>query len=86
MIDNEFTGDIFEWNLYTLLNYIKYHYIQFILLIAVFIIIYLVDYISNINALFYSIPSAIPGMSGIPVTDNKGVIIKKNKIPKKLKK
>ena len=24
MDDNEFTGDIFEWNLYTLLNYIKY--------------------------------------------------------------
>jgi hypothetical protein len=80
---NEFAGDIFEWNLYTLLNYIKYHYIQFILLILVFIIIYIVDYISNINALFYSIPSSITGIS---VTDNKSVISKKNKNTKKGKK
>jgi hypothetical protein len=77
METNDFHGDIFKWNIYTIIKYIKNHYIQFILLLFVFIIIYVVDYISNINAMIFTMPSAIPG-----------VIAPTNKIttPKKIKK
>lgn len=43
-------------------EYIKENYIQFLLFISVFFIIYLVDYISNINAQFFVMPSPIPGV------------------------
>ena len=83
MEDDEFSGDIFEWNTYTIINYIKAHYVQFLLLIAVFIIIYVVDRISNINSLLFAIPSAIPGL---PAQTSQNVINAKIKKPKKLKK
>ena len=43
-------------------EYIKENYIQFLLFISVFFIIYLVDYISNINAQIFVMPSPIPGV------------------------
>jgi len=49
------------WDLNSIINYIKDNYIQFLLLILVFFIIYIVDYISNINAMIFSMPSPIPG-------------------------
>jgi hypothetical protein len=42
-------------------NYIPLHYIQLFLFILVPIIIYIVDHISNINAMLFSMPSPIPG-------------------------
>ena len=30
MNNDEFSGNIFQWDIYTLLNYIKINYIQFI--------------------------------------------------------
>lgn len=53
---NEFVDDVFESNIYTILNYIKNHYVQFILLIFVFIIIYTVEHITNVNAALYAVP------------------------------
>ena len=74
---DEFEGDIYNWNLYTIIKYIKVHYVQFILLFVVFIIIYVVDYISNMNAMIFTMPSAIPGISTQAI---------KNIIPIKIKK
>jgi len=41
------------------INYIMQNYHKFFLLIFVFVIIYFVDYISNINAIIYG-PAQIP--------------------------
>ena len=46
-----------------IINYIKVHYVQFLLLILVGIIVYVIDHISNINAVLIGLPSSIPGMS-----------------------
>jgi hypothetical protein len=56
-------------------NYIIENYHKFILLILVFLIIYFVDYISNINAIIYSSPQ-------IPMVTNNGT----NNINKDIKK
>ena len=76
MDDDEFSGNIFDWDVSKIIKYISVHYVQFILLILTFVIIYVVDRISNINATLFSMPSAIPG---IPPQLNKIVKIKKNK-------
>jgi hypothetical protein len=47
------------WDIKSILNYIKDHFIQILLLLLVIIIIYVVDHISNINAVLFGIPSAI---------------------------
>jgi len=78
---DEFYDYIYKCTIYTIIKYIKLNYVQFMLLFLVFIIIYIVDHISNINAMIFSIPSAIPAVvathSAIPI---------KIKKPKKLKK
>jgi len=71
-------------------NYIPLHYIQLFLFILVPIIIYIVDHISNINAIIFSMPSPVPGApSSQPNQQNPPQIQaknKKNKNYKKLKK
>ena len=54
-------NEFFVWDVNSIINYIKDNYIQILLLISVFVIIYIVDHISNINAIVYGLPSAIPG-------------------------
>jgi hypothetical protein len=80
MDNDEFAGDIYNWNVHTIIKYVKVHYMQFLLLILVFIIIYVVDHISSINAIIFTMPSIIPG----PSTNS--VISTKIKKSKKLKK
>ena len=53
-------NELSSWDVNVIINYIKDNYIQILLLISVFIIIYIVDHISNINAILYGLPSAIP--------------------------
>lgn len=53
------------WNMNSIFTYIKDHIIQILMLISVFIIIYVVDHISNINTTIFSMPSAIPGMPNV---------------------
>ena len=43
--------------------YVVNHYEKFLLFLVVCIIIYLVDYLSNINAIIYGAPQIIPGLS-----------------------
>jgi len=49
-----------EWDLISIINFIKDYFIQLLLLILVFVIIYIVDHISNINTIIFSTPSVIP--------------------------
>jgi len=64
-----------------IIEYIKENYIQFLLFISVFFIIYLVDYISNINAQIFVMPSPIPGLPqpSIGINAKKKIKIKNKK-------
>ena len=44
----------------SIMSYIKDNIIQIIMFFSVFVIIYLVDHISNINAILFSMPPPIP--------------------------
>ena len=48
-------------DIHSIMNFIKKNYIQLFLLLLVPIIIYIVDHISNINAVLFGLPSPIPG-------------------------
>jgi hypothetical protein len=50
------------WNYESVIYFLKNNYIQIGMFFLVFIIIYVVDYVSNINAAIYGLPSAIPGL------------------------
>ena len=60
MIDDEPELSIYDFN--SIINYIKNNFIQILLLLLVFFIIYLVDQISNINAMIMAPISMIPGI------------------------
>lgn len=59
---------------FILIDYVRENYIGLLLLVFAFFIIYLVDYISRINALIFVMPPPIPGVSRIP---NQLPIVKK---------
>ena len=59
----------------SIMSYIKDNFIQIIMLFSVFVIIYLVDHISNINTIIYSMQPQIP----IPIPLKKQKNFKKNK-------
>jgi hypothetical protein len=63
-IDNITLGFL---QLYEIISYIKNNFIQFLLLILVFIIIYTVDYISNINANLFNIQSQFMYLPTLPL-------------------
>lgn len=48
---------------FSLIDYVRENYIGLLLLVLAFFIIYLVDYISRINALIFAMPSPIPGVT-----------------------
>lgn len=50
------------WDIKTTIDFIKNNYIQILMFLSVFVIIYVVDYISNINAVLFGLPSAVPGL------------------------
>ena len=74
------------WDINTILDFIKNNYIQILMFLSVFVIIYVVDYISNINAILFGLPSAVPGL---PTSQNPNNHIKKTNanmiFPKKKK-
>ena len=61
-MDNSENQD-FSWDINTIIDFIKNNYIQILMFLSVFVIIYVVDYISNINAVLFGIPSAVPGQN-----------------------
>ena len=60
-MDNSENQD-FSWDINTIIDFIKNNYIQILMFLSVFVIIYVVDYISNINAVLFGLPSAVPGL------------------------
>jgi hypothetical protein len=73
-------------DLNSIITYIKENIIQILLLVLVFIIIYVVDHISNINSILFGIPSAVIGVSAqnTQVKPNKPApITKKSKMNNK---
>ena len=58
MIDDEPELSIYDFN--SIINYIKNNFVQLLLLVFVFFIIYIVDYISNINTIIMSPISMMP--------------------------
>ena len=58
MIDDEPDLSIYDFN--SIINYIKNNFVQLLLLVFVFFIIYIVDYISNINIIIMSPISMMP--------------------------
>ena len=56
-------------NIYSILNYIRRHYIKFLLLLLAILIIAIVDYITSINSTLFTMPSPITGMpNNVPNT------------------
>ena len=55
-----------DFNIYdinSIIRFIKENTIQILLLLLVLVIIYIVDHISNINAVLFGLPSAIPSVT-----------------------
>lgn len=67
----------------SIINYIKNNYIQFLMLILVFFIIFIVDHISNINAMIFSITSPVPSFPVQQTHNNSITKHSKIKFPKK---
>jgi hypothetical protein len=65
-------------------NFIIDKYKQILLLLLVFLIIYVVDYLTYYNNLFYAMAPNIPGVTQKPPDQNKSNTFKKNH--RKLKK
>jgi hypothetical protein len=57
--------DLSDWNIYSIINYIKENFVQFLLLLSVFFIIYIVDYLNNINAVLGNLSATVPGLTNI---------------------
>ena len=53
------------WDIRSIIHYIITNYEKFLLLLVVIVIIYTVDYISNINAIIFSVPQILPGITNI---------------------
>ena len=76
-------SNTFEVYVHSILNFCFDNYKQILLLILAFVIIFIVEYITNINAIIYG-ATQIPGISGIVPTDHgkSHVNRKKRKIKK----
>lgn len=68
-----------EYSLLYFIDYIRENYIGLLLLLLAFFIIYVVDYISRINALIFAMPSPIPGISSSSTIQPPKLHKKKNK-------
>ena len=83
-MNNKFTysedTDIDFFDINSVIQYVLSNYTQFLLLLFVFIIIYAVDYISNVNNILFSATQIIPGINN---SINPGENKKTNKKPNK---
>ena len=66
--DDDSDLSIYDFN--SIINYIKNNYIQLLLLILVFCIIYTVDYISNINTMLMTTSIMIPSIPQVQIKPN----------------
>jgi hypothetical protein len=77
-----FYEDVSFDNISSIINYIKNNYIKFLLLLLSFFIIVVVDHISHLNAIIFSLPYVISGVQSqhVPIQNNQN---KKRKTTKK---
>jgi hypothetical protein len=61
---------------HSIIKYIRNHYLQIIMLFAVFIIIFIIDYISNINIILFGPP---PTLTLLNANNNNTINDMKNK-------
>lgn len=59
----ENTNELSIWNINSIIDFIKKNFVQILLLILVFVIIYIVDHISNINAAIFGVQQVVPGIA-----------------------
>jgi hypothetical protein len=76
-------GDFNIYDINSILGFIKENFIQLLLLLLVPIIIYIVDHISNINAIIFGLPSPVPNVSHPNPQVHQQIHQKKRKISKK---
>jgi hypothetical protein len=81
-INDMYNEELSIWNIYSIINYVKENFVQFILLISVFIIIYYVDYINNFNTALTNLNVGLT--NNIPQISNQ--MQQHTKIKKKLRK
>ena len=83
-MNNKFTysedADIDFFDINSVIQYVLSNYTQFLLLLLVFIIIYVVDYISNVNNILFSATQMMPVIHD---SINPGKNKKTNKKPNK---
>ena len=89
-MNNKFTysedTDIDFFDINSVIQYVLSNYTQFLLLLFVFIIIYAVDYISNVNNILFSATQIIPEINNsINPSENKKMNKKTNKRTNKRK-
>ena len=60
------TNSTNNWDINSIIVYAKNHFIQILLLILAFFIIYVVDHITNINAAIYGVQQVVPGLATQP--------------------
>jgi len=72
------------WDVNSIIEYIKNHYVKILLLILVVIIVYVVDHITNINAAVYGVQQVVPGLA--TQTTNNAIKLKTKKVKNKNKK
>ena len=89
-MNNKFTysedADIDFFDINSVIQYVLSNYTQFLLLLFVFIIIYAVDYISNVNNILFSATQIIPEINNsINPSENKKMNKKTNKRTNKRK-
>ena len=80
MNENNEDSDIDFFDMNSIIQYILSNYTQFLLLLFVFVIIYVVDYISNVNNILFSATQIIPGINNsINLIENKKTNKRTNK-------
>ena len=75
--DFDLDEELSIWNIYSIINYIKENVLQFMLLLLVFLIIYFVDYLNNINAALGNLTATVPGLSNINNQIQQHAVLKK---------
>jgi hypothetical protein len=53
-MENTNYDDFSSWDIETVIQFVKENILQFLLLLLVFVIVYAVDHITNINAMLYA--------------------------------
>lgn len=71
MENTNYDEEVSNWNPETVFQFVKENILQFLLLLLVFVIIYVVDHITNLNAILYGAPISNTILQQKPPTGKK---------------